>query len=584
MTPGQKVYRRKGVLQNSVQKNCNGRIYPESIWKRVFSEGSKFMNRLKSRSVLGLLEHPKDGVTRLDLGPAILITEVHCATADEIKADKELVEGDIVGEFEILDTHAGKELQALDKANVTYGVSSRGTGTVREDSGAAIVNDDFDLDTWDVVYNPSVERALPKRVESVEPQKPAEPIKKEGTTDERSAEDGSSAASETVVVEHIKPSHPMSNKLNEMRTLEAQITSLTCTNVKGLKAHAKASLLNTVIEQRVAIDRLVVEDPALKTLAYRLQKRLNEFEDDISMDDAPPAPAAPAPEAAPAPAAAVTNDELVDEPEDELLRKASELLKQNCPEDPEAAEIAGKLDDLAAEKDPDAGEDLDPNAVPGEDAPPAPVSDAPAPGDIPQESKVKKTKTYRTLETRHKSLLRATGTILERYHALKKSTQAEGFEEDGTAPRTVAVKLLGEKKALEQKCADWEKTSRDLAERYNTDMIQVGTEHWKLKRPELFEKSQDRLKAAKTFEEFEQITADILKEAGVSEAESAKKPTTEEAAPAPEKGKAELAEEVKTSEAKKTPEAVVESVEAPVHPQIAHARRARQNGSKYRSA
>ena len=111
---GSKVYRRAGVFQNHKKKNYNGRIYPESIWKGLFSEGSRFSNRLKSRAVLGLLEHPKDGQTRLDAGPALLVTGARIASPEEIRESIKrgdaipLEEGDIVGEFEALASLKGR--------------------------------------------------------------------------------------------------------------------------------------------------------------------------------------------------------------------------------------------------------------------------------------------------------------------------------------------------------------------------------------------------------------------------------------------------------------------------------------------
>jgi hypothetical protein len=163
---------------------------------------------------------------------------------------------------------------------------------------------------------------------------------------------------------------------------------------------------------------------------------------------------------------------------------------------------------------------------------------------------------------------------------------------------------LAEKKAAEAKAQEWEKTSRDLAERYNTDMITVGLKHWELKRPDLFEKVKEELLKAETFEQFTDISEKILKENPVegekpvtepeaapqgetpattaAEAapagEPAKKDT--EATPAPEKDEAAPAKEESTPAAAEAP--LVENAPAKVHPQIEHARRARANGLKYR--
>ncbi len=57
-------------------------------------------------------------------------------------------------------------LAGLHKSKVSFGISSRGQGNVVERNGKKIVEDDFDLETWDVVYNPSVKHARPTAVES----------------------------------------------------------------------------------------------------------------------------------------------------------------------------------------------------------------------------------------------------------------------------------------------------------------------------------------------------------------------------------------------------------------------------------
>jgi hypothetical protein len=624
---GAKVYRRTGVFQNYKKKNCNGRIYPESIWKKTFEEGSKFRTRLGQRSVLGLLEHPKDGQTRLDYKPAILVTDAHIATPEDIRESVKrgdanpVEEGDIVGTFEILGTEGGKELQALDEAGVTYGVSSRGTGTVKESDGAAIVQEDFDLETWDAVYNPSVERALPVRTEDapkkdqqrdcircestftytpggkndddVCPKCKGNPNRtdmgktsQEGVENANANKPGSSAEPVPQRVQESKPT--MSTKLTEMRTLESQIVQLTATNTKGLNVPAKASLLHTVTEQRVAVDRLVVEDPALKTYAARLHKRLTEFEREVSAGPAPeaspkPAPAlAPKPEAgAPAPEAAPEDAEMSEE---DLLRQAAEMLAAKLADDPEAQQLADQLNAKADELAPPAE---DPNAAP---APAPDAAPAPAPEADPSTAESK----FKALEARHKRLLATTATILERYKALKESSSTEGLSEDGKAPRAVAVQLMSEKQEAEKKATEWEKTARDLAEKYNTDMIAVGIKHWEMKRPDLFEKVKDRLIAAKTFEEFTSISEAILKENGVEatkadtdpkpegdpaaaeaapKADEPAKPETD-AAPAPAKEDAAPAQESKPTAAEPS---IVEAAQPKVHPAVAMAARGRKH-------
>lgn len=675
---GVKSYRRTGVLQNYVRKNQNNRIYPKKIWEETLKEGSPFHSRMKGRSVLGLLEHPKDGQTRLDYGPALLVTEARLATAKDIRESQDrrdpipLEEGDIVGTIEFLNTKNGQELKALDEAGVPICVSSRGVGDVREENGAMIV-ENFQLETWDAVWSPSVIRAVLTRSESLEktsvadlkklaeaeePAKPApaaapaQPFDTVGFI--MAYEDGSLAdqaviegfqhlidtglawklqghygrmaerliqaghctapaakaaapspapkakdsgagpsssapapSNESVVQTPAGPkpkTQPMS-KLNEFRQLESQVTTLTCTNVKGLKTSQRASLLNTVTEMSVALDRLVQEDSGLKTVGARLQRRLREFEDNLNTDDAPPAaPPADVPKADPAPAPGASEAPGAEAATSDDVRQAAEILQSS--DDPSASELAPKLnalaDTLAADEQPEG----EPGTEPAPGGPPA--ADAggpPAPAGPPSKDPA--------LESKYNRLVKATSNILERYNALKKSNQADGLglDEDGGASRKVATQLLGEKKALEVKVttleADvtkWETAARDLAEKYNKDMIEMGTKYWQTAKPALFEKVKDQLANAKTFEEFTAITAAALKEEEPAAGEPSKdgepapaptEPKKEDpAAPAPEKDKAEPKGE--SAKPKPTGAPLTEAV----HPALMQVRRARQYGVK----
>src|SRR6201981_3124659 len=54
----------RGVFQRYDEKNANGRIYPKELFTRCLNEES-WLTRLKENSVLGMIEHPEDGITRL---------------------------------------------------------------------------------------------------------------------------------------------------------------------------------------------------------------------------------------------------------------------------------------------------------------------------------------------------------------------------------------------------------------------------------------------------------------------------------------------------------------------------------------
>jgi hypothetical protein len=61
-----------------------------------------------------------------------------------------------MGKIEILPTPSGNILKALIESNIKVGVSSRGMGSLNENSkGILEVQDDFDLVCWDFVSTPS---------------------------------------------------------------------------------------------------------------------------------------------------------------------------------------------------------------------------------------------------------------------------------------------------------------------------------------------------------------------------------------------------------------------------------------------
>jgi len=125
--------------------------------------------RLASRRVLGELEHPESGNTHLER-VSHLILDAWIEHLDETKIknfglDESVKPGDyVLGKYEILNTPKGQILRALHEAQVSVGVSSRGRGDIRQVDGIDEVCDDYDLDTWDAVYLPSVVEARPGNI------------------------------------------------------------------------------------------------------------------------------------------------------------------------------------------------------------------------------------------------------------------------------------------------------------------------------------------------------------------------------------------------------------------------------------
>ena len=130
-----------GVIQRAGVKNHNGRIYEQEILER---EIKKYIDGpVKEKRALGELDHPESSVINLN-------NVSHNIVEVTMKG------GDVHGVVEILTTPAGNILKELFRCGVTVGISSRGMGSVEENSdGVLMVQEDFDLLCFDFVSTPS---------------------------------------------------------------------------------------------------------------------------------------------------------------------------------------------------------------------------------------------------------------------------------------------------------------------------------------------------------------------------------------------------------------------------------------------
>ena len=128
-----------GVIQKSGTKNGNGRIYRKETLQR---EVENYQKAVQERRSLGELDHPDDSVINLK-------NASHLVTKCWWDGDS------VMGKIEVLDTPSGKVLKALLKSGVKLGISSRGLGSVKEQNGTTMVEDDFQLICFDIVSEPS---------------------------------------------------------------------------------------------------------------------------------------------------------------------------------------------------------------------------------------------------------------------------------------------------------------------------------------------------------------------------------------------------------------------------------------------
>ena len=140
------VYEVEGVMQRAVAENQNGRVYSKAILER---EASKYIKEFVERgNAFGELDHPETPVVSLK-------------NASHVVKKLYWKGNDLMGKIELLNTPAGNIVKEIVKAGHTIGISSRGTGSVKQtNEGQLEVQPDFELVCWDFVSNPSTHGAF----------------------------------------------------------------------------------------------------------------------------------------------------------------------------------------------------------------------------------------------------------------------------------------------------------------------------------------------------------------------------------------------------------------------------------------
>jgi len=133
-----------GKLQEGGVLNGNNRMYPPEVLMR---EVKNYQKLVKEKRALGELDHPDTNVINL-------AQVSHRVTAIWMEGNT------VMGKVQVLNTPSGKILQELVNGGCTMGISSRGMGSVREERGTTIVEDDFQLICFDFVSEPSTPGAF----------------------------------------------------------------------------------------------------------------------------------------------------------------------------------------------------------------------------------------------------------------------------------------------------------------------------------------------------------------------------------------------------------------------------------------
>ena len=143
---GQKTMYIVGPFIQTEQKNRNNRMYRcESVSREVKRYVENYVDKNRA---LGELGHPD--------GPSINLDRVsHCIVSLTQEGN------DFMGKAKLLNTPMGTIARNLIENGVQLGVSTRGMGSIVEENGIHIVQDDFYLATaGDIVADPSAPDAF----------------------------------------------------------------------------------------------------------------------------------------------------------------------------------------------------------------------------------------------------------------------------------------------------------------------------------------------------------------------------------------------------------------------------------------
>lgn len=136
----------KSIIQRADQKNANGRVYSKQLLEQKLKEYANVF--IKENRAYGELDHPETQVVNV---------KNSCITLERYWWEG----NDVWGEFEVLiGTPTGDIVKKILELGKTLGISSRALGSLTESvNGAAMVNQDLEFISFDVVSNPSTYKA-----------------------------------------------------------------------------------------------------------------------------------------------------------------------------------------------------------------------------------------------------------------------------------------------------------------------------------------------------------------------------------------------------------------------------------------
>jgi hypothetical protein len=142
----------KGIIQRADAENQNHRVYPYDILKSRIDD---YMRLIRENRAFGELDHADSPIVGLQK-TSHMVQDIWW-------------EGKTVyGKVKIMPTDTGKNLIVIIKCGGVPGISSRALGSVKNQHGVDVVQEDLQIVCWDFVSEPSTHQAFMRLSEAKE--------------------------------------------------------------------------------------------------------------------------------------------------------------------------------------------------------------------------------------------------------------------------------------------------------------------------------------------------------------------------------------------------------------------------------
>lgn len=265
-----------GTFQKGNTPNGNKRIYKTELLAR---ETDRFQTRIYAGLALGKVYHPG----YFDHGGPSGVTDV------SHRITKLWMDGDTAkGELLVFKTASGKDVEAIIEGGGKIGISSRGFGSMKRFDSITIkgktfkemwvVDDNYRLETFDLVLTPSVKSAIMSPVkENINAlgTKPNEAEKKNTDTCNENLEEMKQGGIKSMTLEELKAQHPAVYNLAH----EAGVAEGRKVGESDGKAAVTAEHTKVVEAKDAEIVTLKVSETALTTDNAKLKTENKELKD-----------------------------------------------------------------------------------------------------------------------------------------------------------------------------------------------------------------------------------------------------------------------------------------------------------------